>query len=147
MKKTDQISCTRFLEKYGGFSLYDIDLEKTYTIDVKCIWFVKGYGYDLIDNPDHTDGTSTNYEYFLIHYDLFDRVLATEQNNDIALKVTPKDVLLTSINASSTDSRSKLRKRSEIVSPHHQLQSKQEKTVNNYSKKSIDGFRLIVVYS
>ena len=33
MKKTDQISRTRFLEKYCGHSLYDIDLKKRYTID------------------------------------------------------------------------------------------------------------------
>ena len=33
MKKDDQISLTRFLGKYGGLSIYDIDIEKRYTID------------------------------------------------------------------------------------------------------------------
>ena len=35
MKKYDQISRTRFLAKYGGLSLYDIDTEKIYSIDDK----------------------------------------------------------------------------------------------------------------
>ena len=57
MKKTDQISRTRFLAKYGGLSLYDIDIKKRYTIDNEDIQFVKKYGNILIDNPDHPDGT------------------------------------------------------------------------------------------
>ena len=40
------------------------------------------------------------------------------------MKVISKDVSFPSINNSSTDYRSKLRKRSEIVSPRHQLQRK-----------------------
>ena len=51
MKKYDQRSCTRFLAKFGGLSLYDIDTEKRYSIYDKEINFVKGYGYDLIGNP------------------------------------------------------------------------------------------------
>ena len=35
MKKDDKISQTRFLAKYGGLSLYDIDMEKIYSIDGK----------------------------------------------------------------------------------------------------------------
>ena len=42
MKKDDQRSLTRFLAKYGGLSLYDIDTEKRYSIDDKEIHFVKG---------------------------------------------------------------------------------------------------------
>ena len=35
MKKDDQRYRTRFLAKYGGLSLYDIDTEKRYSIDDK----------------------------------------------------------------------------------------------------------------
>ena len=38
-------------------------------------------------NIDHLDGTSTDHEYFCIHDDLFDRILETDQNSDIILKV------------------------------------------------------------
>ena len=64
MKKYDNISSTRFLAKYGGLSISDIDMEKRYSIDDKEINFVKGGGYALIGNPDHPDGTSTHHEYF-----------------------------------------------------------------------------------
>ena len=75
MKKYDQRSCTRFLAKYGGLSLYDIYMEKRYSIDDNEIHFVKGDGYALIGNPYHPDGSSTDHEYFCIHDDLFDRIL------------------------------------------------------------------------
>ena len=39
MKKYDQRSRTRFLAKYGGLSLYDIDTGKRYSIDDKEIHF------------------------------------------------------------------------------------------------------------
>ena len=61
MKKDDQIYQTRFLAKYGGLSLCDIDMEsrysiddteKRYSIDDKEIHFVKVDGYALIGNPD-----------------------------------------------------------------------------------------------
>ena len=50
-----------------------------------------------------------------------------------------------SINDSSNYSRYRLRKRSEIVSPCHQLQIKRHKKVHNYSQKYIDDFKLNVV--
>ena len=80
MKKNYQITRTRFLEKYGGLSLYYIDFEKRYPIDDEYIHFVKGYGYALIGNPDHPFGTSTDHEYLCIHDNLFDRILETEHN-------------------------------------------------------------------
>ena len=39
MKKDDQRYCTRFLAKYGGLYLYDIDTEKRYSIDEKEMHF------------------------------------------------------------------------------------------------------------
>ena len=48
---------------------------KRYSIDDEDIHFVKGDGYDWIGNPYNTYGTSTDNEYFFIHYDLLDRVL------------------------------------------------------------------------
>ena len=56
----------------------------------KEINFVKGYRYDLIGNLDHPYCTSTDHEYFCIHDDLFDRILETDQNSDIILKVVHK---------------------------------------------------------
>ena len=112
MKKDDQRYRTRFLAKYGGLSLYDIDTEKRYSIDDKEIHFVKGDGYALIGNPDHPDGTSTDHEYFCIHNDLCDRILETDHNSDIILNVIHKEPSFSSINYNSTDSRSKMSSRS-----------------------------------
>ena len=93
---TDQRSRNCFLEKYDGLSLYEIDLNKRYTITNEYISFVKKYVYALIGNPDHPNVTSNNHEYFIIHDDLFDKCLATDHNTDIALKVTPPQMLLLS---------------------------------------------------
>ena len=93
-KIIDQRSCIHFLEKYGGLYIYDIDLKNRYVIYNEDIRFTKGYWYDLINNPDNPDGNSTDHEYFLIRDDLFGRILSMEQNTDIALKLTPKDLLL-----------------------------------------------------
>ena len=68
-KKDDQRSRTRFLDTYGGLFLYDIDMEKRYSIDDKEINFVKGDGYALIGNLYHPDGSSTDHNYFCIHDD------------------------------------------------------------------------------
>ena len=57
MKKNDQRNRTRFLAKYGGLSLYDIDFEEIYSIYDGDIKFVKGYGYASIGYLDHPDGT------------------------------------------------------------------------------------------
>ena len=94
MKKDDQRSRTCFLAKYGGLSLYDINAEKRYSIDDKEINFVKGYGYALIGNPDFPDSSSTDHEYFCIHDDFFDRILATEQDSDIKLNVIHRETSL-----------------------------------------------------
>ena len=101
------------MEKYDGLSIYDIDIKIRYTIDDEDIHFVNKYGYAIIDHPDNPDVTSTDHEYFLIHDDLFDRFLETDHNSDIILKVINKELSLTSINDNGTDSRSKLRNRSE----------------------------------
>ena len=90
MKKYDQINRTRFLAKYGGLSLYDVDTEKIYYIDDKDIHFVKGDIYALIGNPDYPDWTSTDHEYFCIHYDLFEKILEIDQNSNIKLKAIHK---------------------------------------------------------
>ena len=63
------------MAKYGGISLFAIDIEKRYYVDDREINFLKGDGYALIGNPDHLDGTSTDHEYFCIHHDLFDRII------------------------------------------------------------------------
>ena len=107
MKKNDQRPRTRFLEKYGGISLYDIDTEKRYSIDDKGIQFVKGYRYALIGYPDHPDGTSTHHECFCIHDDLFDIILENDHNSDIILKVIHKEPSFSSNNNNIPDSRSK----------------------------------------
>ena len=78
MNKYDQRSCTWFLDKYGGLSLYDIYMEKRYSIEDKETHFVKGEGYAKIGNLDHSYGTSTDHEYFCIHDDFFDRILETD---------------------------------------------------------------------
>ena len=102
-KKDDQRYQTRFLAKYGGISLYDIGMEKIYYIDDKENHFLKGDGYALIGNPDFPDGSSTDHEYSCINEDLFDRILATEQDYDITLNVIHRDTSLPSINVKKTN--------------------------------------------
>ena len=127
MKKDDQRYRTRFLAKYGGISLYDIDTDNRYSVDDKDIHFVKGDGYALIGNPDHPDGTSTDHKYFCIHDDFFDRILETDQDYDIKLTVIYKETSLSSINAKIYNSRSDKNNMSEMVTPRPQLQKKRQK--------------------
>ena len=106
MKKDDQRSCTCFLAKYGGLSLYGIDMEKRYSVDDKYIRFVKWDGYASIGNPDNPDGSSTDHEYFFIHDYVFDRILETDQDYDITLKVIQKETSLSSINVKRSNTKS-----------------------------------------
>ena len=55
-------------------------------------------------NPDHPDGSSTDHEYFCIHDDLFDKILETDQDSDITLKVIHKETSLSSINIKISNS-------------------------------------------
>ena len=91
MKKNDQRTRTCFLEKYGGLSLYDIYMKNRHSSDDKGIHFVNGDGYALIGNPDNPYETSTDHEYFCIHDESFGRILETEQDSDITLKVIHKE--------------------------------------------------------
>ena len=133
MKKYDQRYCNRFLSKYGGLSLYYIDTEKRYSIDEKEMHLVKGEIYALIGNPDFTDGSSTDHEYFCIHEDLFDRILATEQDSDITLNLFHRDTSLPYINVKRSSQRSYKCSMSEMVTPHHQIQRERRKKKNDYS--------------
>ena len=67
--------------------------------------FVKGEGYALIGNPDFPDGSLTDHEYFCIHEDLFDRILATEKDSDITLNLIHRETSLTSINFKRSNQR------------------------------------------
>ena len=122
MKKYDQRTCTKLLENYGGLSLYDIDTEKRYSIADEEIHFVNRDGCALICNRDHTYGSSTDHEYFFIHDDFFDRMLETDQDSDITLKVIHKETSLSSINVKISNSKSEKYSMSEMVTPRHQLQ-------------------------
>ena len=55
MKKNYQRTRTRFLAKYGGLYIYDIDFKKRYSIDDEVFHLVKEDGYALIGNPYHPD--------------------------------------------------------------------------------------------
>ena len=93
---------THFLVKYGELSIYEINIQRRYTIDDEDTKILKGRGYFLIGNPDNPDGASTDQEYFFIHDDLFDTVLETDQNSDITLKFIHKEVSFLSINYNNT---------------------------------------------
>ena len=71
------------------------------------MYFVKGYVYALVGNPDFPDGSSTYYEYFCIHEDLFDIILATEQDYDITLNLIHRETSLPSINVKISNQISK----------------------------------------
>ena len=132
MKKDDQRYRTRFLARYGGLSLYDIDTEKRYSIDEKEMHFVKGEGYALIGNPEFPEGSSTDHEYFCIHEDLIDRILATDQDSDISLNMIHRETSLPSINFKRSSQRSEKCSMSEMVTPRHQNQRKRRKKMNDY---------------
>ena len=74
INKTDKISQTLFLEKYGGLSLYDEYLNKISTIYYKDIKYVNNYGIVMIENAYKHDGTSTDHEYYPICDDFFTKV-------------------------------------------------------------------------
>ena len=82
MKKKGQRTCT---------SLYDIDIGNSYSIVYEEIHFVKAGRYGLTVNSDHSDGTSTDHEYFCIHDDLFNIILETDQNSNSIVKVIHKE--------------------------------------------------------
>ena len=145
MKKYEQRYHTRFLAKYGGLSLYDIDTEKRYSIDEKEMHFVKGEGYALIGNPDFPDSSSADHDYFCIHEDFFDRILATDQDSDISLNLIHRETSLPPINVKRYSQRTEKCSMSEMATPHHQLQRKSRKKMNDYSQKSIDDFELVLV--
>ena len=107
--------------------------------------FVKGEGYALIGNPDFPDGSSTDHEYFCIHEDLIDIILATEQDSDISLNLIHRETSLLSINVKISSQKSEKGNMSEMVTPRHQIQRKRRKKTNDYSQKSIDHFELVLV--
>ena len=107
--------------------------------------FVKGEGYALIGNPDFPDGSLTDHKYFCIHDNLFDRILATEQDFDITLNLIHIETSLPSINVKISNQRSEKCSMSEMVSPCHHIQRKRRKKMNDYSQKSIDDFELVLV--
>ena len=63
-KNKTQRNRTWFLSKYGGLSIYGIDVEMRYFIDDEDIKFLKRYEYALFGNPENPDGTSTDHAYF-----------------------------------------------------------------------------------
>ena len=67
MKKYEQLSSAKCLEKYGDTDLYGEDLNKIYTIDHEDTHFFKKKGWALIGIPDEPDGGSTYHKYFSIH--------------------------------------------------------------------------------
>ena len=89
------------MEKYGGISLYNFDIENRYKVDDEEICFSKKYGSALIGDPDHPDGTLTDNEYFLIYDDLFERILEIDQDSGVVLNVISKDISFLLINDSS----------------------------------------------
>ena len=74
IKKTDQRSCAKFMEKYGTLDLYDEDLKKRYIIEHEDIHYVKKEGVSFILILYET---SSDNNYFTISEYLFDRILTT----------------------------------------------------------------------
>ena len=76
---------------------------------------------------------------------MFDRILETDQNSDIILKVIHKEPTFSSIYAKIPNSRSENNSILEIVAPRHQLQRKRQKKIHDYSQKSINYLNLVIV--
>ena len=92
-----------------------------------------------------SDGSSTDHEYFFIHEDLFDRILATDQDSDISFNIIHRETSLPYINVKRSSQISEKCSMSEMVTPHHQIQRKRSKKMNGYSHKSIDDFEIVLV--
>ena len=120
------------MEKYGSLSLYNKDLNKIYTIDNEDIQLLKKCGYALIVNPDETNHTSTEHEYFPIR-EYFYMFLAANHIANLSLNIAPPSVSLKIFNESSINTSKKSSKKSNIISPPHTLRSKVQKTANDCS--------------
>ena len=68
--------------------------------------FVTGEGCALIGNPEFPDGSLTDHEYFCIHEDLIDRILATDQDSDISLNLIHRETSLPLINVKRSSQKS-----------------------------------------
>ena len=145
MKKWDQISTAIFLAKYGGLALYDEYVEKIYTIDHEDIHFFNKKGWSLVGIPDEPDGSSTDHKFFSINKYLFDRVLATHQNNGISLNMIVKYISLIINKDIQNKQSNKNKKTNNIMEPGHNFEIKRHKPVVDYNKHSLDNFQLIVV--
>ena len=88
IKKIDQISHPEFLAIYRGIPFHDEDPKKIYTIHNKYIEYLSHDGFDLIENPDGSNGTSTGHKYIPNHDDFF--LILEKQNVSISLKIIPK---------------------------------------------------------
>ena len=68
----------------------------------------------------------------IIPDDLFHRIFATNQNDNILLNILPKNVSLTSINDISTDTSTNLSEKYKILSPCRTFHRKRQEKVNDY---------------
>ena len=82
---------------------------------------------------------------FCINEDLFDRILATEQDSDITLNLIHRETSLPSINVKRSSQISEKNSMSEMLTPRHHIQRKIRKKMNEYSQKSIDDFELVLL--
>ena len=63
------------MSKYGGLSIFDMDMKKRDTIYYGEVCLVNKYGYALIGNTDKPYGNSMDHKYFFICDNVFDRIL------------------------------------------------------------------------
>ena len=83
--------------------LYDKDMNNRYTIDHESIHLANKSRYALIGNPDKNYGTLNDHEYFPTNDDFFDRILSTNNNDNISLNIIPKNMSSPIINKFSNN--------------------------------------------
>ena len=145
MNKYDQTSCAIFLAKYVGLALFDEDLKKRFTIYHEDIHFFKKEVWALIVLPYEFDGGSTDYQYFSIHDDWFDTILATQHNVGITLRKIDKDISSLINKAIKNNQSNSSKKKNYMMETCHTLQRKRKKSVITYSNHSLDEIQIILV--
>ena len=87
----------------------------------------------------------TDHEYFAIHEDLFVIIISTHQDVGIKVKTIIKDVSPQTKKECNMEKFIKSKKTIDFTENIHTIQRKSQKTEIDYSNKSLDNFRLVVI--
>ena len=129
-------------------ALYDEYLKKKIIIDHEELQFNKNNGWTLIGIHEEPCGLMADHEYFSITKDLFDRIQSTLQENNISLNIISNKPIGkdSQFEATYIYFGGICKKKRNFVnnSLFHTLQRKRHKYSVDYTKKSVDDFKLVI---